>query len=42
MEQTLKNSDDDELSELKPVGKPKQIKATFLTENDVNLSTINQ
>lgn len=34
--------DDDELVELRPVGKPKQLKATFLTENDFDLSTINR
>lgn len=32
--------EDDELAALKPVGKPKQIKAAFLTENDFDLSTI--
>lgn len=32
--------DDEELLELKPIGKPKQIKATFLTENDFDLSAI--
>lgn len=32
--------DDEELLELKPVGKPIQIKAIFLTENDFDLSAI--
>ena len=32
--------DDEDLSGLKPIGNPKQIKATLITENDFDLSTI--
>ncbi|AEA45655.1 hypothetical protein [Fluviicola taffensis] len=33
-------SDDEDLLGLKPIGQPKQIKATFVTENDFDLSEI--